>query len=254
LAGGAAALARALGGDGEPEEAAGPERGLAARLGAFVSTNGADPMRTFPFLLEAGGRERIAALLDGVPLPEGALDPDLPAAKGRLVWWHENLAAALDATGFCAFSAAGLLSDGALDLDGLAARLDPEAGARPGRALLERGAALVELRREVARRLGRAQRPPPPELARPGLLPEYERWRALGWAAAAGEPSAGAPVPAPERPPGGGAAGVLVLRADGPLARRLGVELRLELGGPRRLGKLLAELGAERGAALVRDG
>jgi aldehyde:ferredoxin oxidoreductase/sulfur carrier protein ThiS len=253
LAGGAAALARALGAPaGEPEEAAGPERGLAARLGAFVSTNGADPMRTFPFLLEAGGRERIAALLDGVPLPQGALDPDLPAAKGRLVWWHENLAAALDATGFCAFSAAGLLSDGALDLDGLAARLDPEAGPRPGRELLERGAALVELRREVARRLGRAQRPPPPELAGPGLLPEYERWRALGWAAAAGEAAAAPAPPAPQRAAGAG--GVLLLRSAGPLARRLGAELRLELAGPRRLGELLAELGAERGAALVRDG
>ena len=256
LAEGAAALARALGvGRAEPVEAAGPERGLAARLGAFISTNGADPMRTFPFLIEAGGGERLARLLAGVPLPEGALDPDQPAGKGRLVWWHENLAAALDATGFCAFSAAGLLSDGALDLDGLAARLYPDAGERPGRALLERGAALVGLRRELAERLGRAPRRPPPELAGRGLFPEYERWRALGWAAAEVEDGVGAAAPpAAAGARRGGAPGVLVLRTVGPLARRLGAEVRLELAGPRPLGELLGELGAERGAALVRDG
>lgn len=263
LAGGAAALARALGLDAEPEEAAGPERGLAARLGAFVSTNGADPMRTFPFLLEAGGRERLAALLGGVPLPPGAEDPDLPAGKGRIVWWHENLAAALDATGFCAFSAAGLLGDGVLDLDGLGAHLlQPPEGERerPGEVLLAHGEVLVRLRHELARRLGRPPRPPPPELSLPGLAGEYARWRALGLRA--GDPAepgeeAGAALAAPAAPAetaAEAAEGELVLRPAGPLARLLGAELRVALAGPRPLALVLAELGTERGAALVRDG
>src|SRR5690606_5121489 len=128
------------------------------------------------------------------------------------------LVAALDASGFCAFSAAGLLSDGTMGLDALAARLHPAGpgGPRPrGRALVAWGHALVGVRRELARRLGRRPSAPPEDLRGPGLFEEYERWGAHGFAAA----------DAPGSPPApGGASGA---RRAGAADRAPAGELRL---------------------------
>ncbi len=178
---GAAALARELGCEDELPaargEAAALEGGLAAVLGQCVSSNGADPMRTFPFLMEAGGRARMEALLGDVSLPPGAEDPGGPAGKGRLVWWHENLIAAVDVTGFCAFSAAGLLADGLCDVDGLASWILAEGG-----DLLALGAEVVAFRRELNRCWGAPEETERPAWARdaldqPGMLDEYLAWR-----------------------------------------------------------------------------
>ena len=134
---------------------------MAARLGRLVGTGGSDPMRSFPFLLEAGGPERVSAVT-GIDLPETVLDPERPEGKGALVWWHENLVAAVDLVGFCAFSTAGLLADGVRTLDELAGSLLPQAlrvgpawsTASPGAALLAAGASLVVARQLVDRALG----------------------------------------------------------------------------------------------------
>jgi hypothetical protein len=277
LAGGADAVARALAeagtergrrpaGAGWAREADGVERGPAAGLGAFVSTNGADPMRTFPFLLEAdGARLRALTAATGLVLPAGAEDPDSPVGKGRIVWWHERLVAALDTAGFCAFSAAGLLADGALDLDGLARCL----GHADGRALLAHGHATVGLRRELARRWEGGPRELPAELANLWAeLADYERCCEDPRAALAppeARPGAGAP-PADDDGAGGvdpaGAAprredareGVALLRPSGPLARRLGAELAVALDRPRPLAAVLGELPPEARTALLRDG
>jgi aldehyde:ferredoxin oxidoreductase len=199
LRGGTSALARQLGLEGraalDQGEAAPREGNLAALLGRTVSTGGADPMRSFPFLVGASGRERLARLCASLgPLPPGAEDPHDPAAKGRLVAWHEDVVAAVDATGFCAFSTAGLLADGLVDLDGLARWLLPDGSANedpawaalaPGERLLALGANLVLARREIDRRLAeRGGGPPAVEghderLALPGMLEEYRRWRGL---------------------------------------------------------------------------
>lgn len=159
-----------------------PESDLAALLGQCVTPGGADPMRSFPFLAQAGTRERIAALLE-LPLPPGTEDPTDPAGKGRLVWWHENLVAGVDATGFCAFSTAGLLADGLARLDELAEWILPEAlrapaDGAPGRRLLAAGATLALLRRDLNRSFGAAPDQDRPVWARaaleqPGMLAEY---------------------------------------------------------------------------------
>lgn len=160
LAGGAAAAAAAL---GLPPlarargEAARASADPTQRLAEASSARGSDPMRTFAFLLGAGADPaRVHALLPG--LPPGATDPRSPAGKARLVAWHEAFVSGLDALGFCAFSAAGLLGDGLADLDALARALLPRswrawiAGAsraRPGELLLAGGAAVGTLCREL---------------------------------------------------------------------------------------------------------
>jgi hypothetical protein len=110
------------------------------------------------------------------------------------VWWHENFVSAVDATGFCAFSAAAVLSDGLLNLDALAGEILPEAwrdGAEhggDGERLLAAGAQLVDLFHAGNARLGAPVAALPPwaevELAREGMLDEYESLRA----AAAAQP------------------------------------------------------------------
>jgi aldehyde:ferredoxin oxidoreductase len=189
-----------------------PGLDLAALLGQCVSARGADPLRSFPFLVADGsGRERLLELLaqSRAPwesLPEGAEDPFSPTAKGRLVWWHENLSAALDLCGFCAFSAGSLLADGVLDLDQLALRIAPAAiaadrdfASQPGPALLRAGEELVGAQRRLNRLWGWSPERDRPAWARatleqPGLLDEYESLRearALG--------AAGPLTPSPER-------------------------------------------------------
>jgi hypothetical protein len=130
-------------------------------------------MRTFAFLLEGGvPRERAQKLLAPLELTGRGLDPADSAEKGRLVWWHENFVAGLDSTGFCAFSAAGVLADGVMELGELAARLLGEgAGAEPADELLARGASLCLLAREL---MGDLVTPPAAALAGP-----WDEYRAL---------------------------------------------------------------------------
>jgi aldehyde:ferredoxin oxidoreductase len=232
---GAAGAARALGVAPEPEQRAaeGADRGLAARLGTFVAGNGADPMRTFPFLLEAGpGRLRA---LTGLALAPGAEDPLDPAGKGSIVWWHERFVAALDAAGFCAFSAAGLLADGELDLEAFAGVL----GAADGAELIALGDAIVAVRRELAARWGRAPGAVPDELA--AMYAEY-----LACGASARPTGAFRSSPAAQAEPAaaaaelGSARGDVRLRLSGPLARKLGDEVSVELERPQPWGDVLA--------------
>lgn len=162
---------------------------LATLLALQVSSRGSDPMRVQPFLadLAATGATagRVARLIAPLALPEGAEDPLDSRGKGRLVWWSENVALALDASGACAFSGAGLLADGVLDLDGLARLVAPQAmpemhGPGAGRHFLAMGAALASLARSGAPRRAAADDSP---LLAPGMLPEYERLRgdSLAW-------------------------------------------------------------------------
>ena len=191
---GSAALARELGLEHEHFDAQGqsarPEGSLASVLGQVVSTGGNDPLRAFPFTVA-----------------RGRFDPREPAGKGRLVAWHEDLAAALDLSGFCGFSAAGLLVDGVLDLDELAAWILPELASdqalaatreaepgdapgdqaapgsdpSPGAVLLEAGRCLVLARRRFNESLGLAGGLAPDDLPAwsrgallaPGMLDEY---------------------------------------------------------------------------------
>lgn len=270
-------------------QAVGPESGHAAILGQCVTPNGSDPMRSFPFLLEAGGRGPLEALLAPVELPAGAEDPDRPAGKGRLVWWHENLVAAVDMTGFCAFSAAGLLSDGITDLDELADWILPAALAtedEPGARLLAAGASLSLARRALERRYGAPAEVDRPAwarelLGRPGMLEEYYACRGLGpdggptrtaWerlgsevlaapvarlgAGDAGD-AGGATRPEPSADPAPRGGGEVTVRASGPLAERLGAESRHRLAAPLPLAAFLAslDLPAASGAPSVyRDG
>ncbi len=203
LALGAQGLAQRLGLEGEAQLARGqatrPEPLLAARLAQHVLVGAPDPMRATPFPSELGARW--LELCAELELPAKAGDPSSPAGKGRLVWWHENALAAIDASGFCAFSASALLADGLCTLDELAlqilpsALLGPELDAEwaelaPGERLLAAGASIALLRRALDEGLAAqstdahadpARDAPldPPELAHPDLAPEYRRWRGL---------------------------------------------------------------------------
>jgi hypothetical protein len=221
-------------------------------------------------------------------VPDGALDPRDPVAKGRFVWWHENLMAAIDMTGFCAFSAAGLLADGLCSLDELAAWIAPRAlsaaHGSPGRRLLAAGASLSILERALnqAWRRGDALRAPAGELREraswlgalwdhPGMWPEYARLRGLDasgapahetWERLADEsildvglplddaqPNRAADDP-PERRPGR-----VTLRAAGPLARALGRQSTVDTALPAPLRDvLLAASPKEAPIELVRGG
>ncbi len=281
LAGGAGALARELGLEQQLREARGlsarPVSSLAGVLGQCVCTRGADPMRAFPFLAESGGdTEGLAALLAPLELSEQAFDPRSPSEKGRLVWWHENLAAMIDATGFCAFSAAGLVADGLWDLDRLARELAPAGCGHTGRGLLAAGATLVLLQRELEELLSRDERRDLPawaaeQLSLPGMYDEYAALRGLdadGRVSAAARallgseelldlgvrglaPRAGAPA---QQGRGEPRPGEVLLRSYGSLSSALGGERREACALPIQVRALLEQLAAERpgSAELIR--
>lgn len=219
----------------------GPARALAplprvdsvGRLALRVSGRGADPLRAFPFLTEAGpGRLRtVATELEGLRVREGP-DEGADLDEGLVVGWHEDLSTALDALGFCAFSAAALLADGVLDLDALARALVPELAGdpAPGSRLRRWGAALAR----TAHRARHAWGAPFAEDLEADLatgLARYRAWRGLdptgavlpedqALALSVEAPAARPPVRRHEAPAGGRPAAVLVV-ARGALGAEL---------------------------------
>jgi len=285
IAGGSSALARELGVDAPLTRggAARADSDLASLLGQCISTRGADPMRTFAFLAaDVPDRARLARLVAPWSLPTHAEDPRNPAGKGRLVAWTESFLAVVDATGFCAFSAAALLADGIVDLDELARWIAPEAVrldlGEDGRALLAAGATIALLQRDLARTHGASADDDRPHFAaahldRPGMLDEYRRFRgldadgsptdaarrAVGTLAVLdlhGELADVAASPSPIRPTVARRRGHVVLRATGPLGLALGSPRRVELDLPASLVEVLDAAGAAHPGArswLVRD-
>ena len=151
-------VARGLrpGSDVEPASALMPGD-LAARVGVAFAARGPEPLRSLsvfghsvsghsafgPEPTDAGGQE--------VPAPwardlrVAGLTGDAEFDAGVIAHWHECYSAALDVTGFCAFSASALLADGVLTLDQLSERVP---FSTRGRDWLSAGAAVVALHRE----------------------------------------------------------------------------------------------------------
>ena len=246
-------------------EAVRPRHGLGGALAGEVAARGAEPMRTFAFLLEGGvPRARAQALVAPLKLSNRGLDPMDPAEKGRLVWWHENFVAGIDSTGFCAFSAAGALADGVIELEELAGELlGVPASRQATEALLATGASLTLLALEVSG--GSAPRSPQTRgMEEPweeywrlrgvdeegGILPEVAARIAtpevLLWEQAAG-------VLEPEVPLSGSSegAGEVSFAAGGELGRALGGTVALSMNLPATLSEALEALTAER--PLVRE-
>jgi aldehyde:ferredoxin oxidoreductase len=255
-------------------------RGLsgAMALAQWSSSGGSDPMRAFPFLeqQDAPRDER------GWPRFE-----DLPTR----LWWHQNLVAALDVSGFCAFAAAGLLADRVLALEEFAARLWPAQLPQTQGSAADRfiglGAALIERRRALDARLGAAQAEPPAglfaaeDLAALELLrgrglpaldsdaPEFGLWsvpRALPLAGPGGPrrplgtPRSGPALASAAAPGEAARPGRVELFALGPLGRALGRALpggQLGRPLPASLAEVLASAAAldeELAARLLREG
>jgi len=156
-------------------EAARPRHGVGGVLALLVAGRGAEPMRTFAFLLEGGvPRERAQALLHPLTVTARGLDPADQAEKGRLVWWHENFVAGVDATGFCAFSAAGVIADGVMDLGALAAQLlELQEESAAAESLLSVGASVTLLALEVTGGASSA------ELRARGMGESWDEYRSL---------------------------------------------------------------------------
>ncbi len=251
---GPAHLARALG-LGELHRAAKgasvrPDDNLAALLGQCVSSRGGDSMRTFPFQSFDAARMREWCARGGFELAPQAFDPLAPEGKGLLVAWHEDWSNALDALGFCSFSAAALLCDGVLELDELERVVAPHLVARDGAgALLRMGAEISLAQRDLnaAWGVGREDERPAwarDRLDRAGMLPQYEEVRRAqregrwDWRrAVAGVAPSAAASSAELR-----ARGTVRLRCVGAAAAAIGRESELELELPCTAGDLIAEL------------
>lgn len=121
-----AALALRKGSDVEPISAHMPGD-LASRVGVAFAARGPEPLRSLSVF---------------------GLKPtdDAEFNAGVMAHWHECYSAAVDVTGFCAFSASALLADGVLTLEELSARVPFRA---TGRDWLAAGAAVAALHREI---------------------------------------------------------------------------------------------------------
>jgi len=246
-------------------EAVRPRQGLGGALAQEVAARGAEPMRTFAFLLEGGvPRARAQRLVAPLELSRRGLDPKDPTEKGRLIWWHENFVAGIDSTGFCAFSAAGALADGVMELEELAGELLGEPASRlVAEELLARGASLCLLAREVSG-AGATGKP-----SQDDLLEPWEEYRALRGLDAEGAvlPEAAVSVGGPEvlrwehAVPSGGSvalsrpvaqgAGEVSFSGSGEVGRALGGTVVVPLEFPVTMGVALEALTREREA--VRD-
>lgn len=91
---------------------------LAAQVGVLASPRGPEPLRSLSVFGMAAERE----------VPGLATTGDAAVDAGRLARWHGAFASALDVSGFCAFSGAGLLADGVVTLEDLARSLAPAGG------------------------------------------------------------------------------------------------------------------------------
>ena len=256
-------------------QSARPDLDLASLLGQCVSSNGADPMRSFPFATGDGlDRERLQRLFGDLDLPAGTEDGRDPRGVGRLVWWHENFVAAVDAAGFCSFSAGSLISDHVVELGELARWLAPPtlADECSAEGFLNLGATVVGLRRELAMSWGAGLGEEWPEWAREalhraGVLDEYCEARGLDERGALGErarealklsqlysygvdalaardarePTSTKEIATPPEPEVQ-AVGQVSLRASGPLGERLGRRVELELVLPDSSERVLARL------------
>ncbi len=189
---------------------------LAAEVGQALAVRGPEPLRSLSILGLAGARaEQLIA-----PLPWSG-NPERDA--GTLAFWHECVAAAVDVTGFCSFSAAGLLADGLMGLPELAEALGLEgAGGASAAEFLRVGASHLALHREL---LGEELAVPADLRARhPAAVEAYRAARDLDLGGAPSSAGDGA-QPAPgrtrsaETPSEGG--GTLTVLARGPLGSRL---------------------------------
>jgi aldehyde:ferredoxin oxidoreductase len=236
-----------------------PDDNLASLLGQCVSSRGGDSMRAFPFaafdpaLLAAWGAG------GGFEWPAGALDPRSSAGKGLVVAWHEDWSNALDALGFCSFSAAALLTDRVLSLAELERVLAPELVACDGAgALLRLGAELTLAQRELNARWGareRDERPPwaREKLEQEGVWPQYaavrEAQRAGRWSYGPVDFATPDEDGAQERPAEERRLGRVTLRFVGALAGELGREVALETPLECRVAELLERVARLRAVA-----
>lgn len=192
---------------------------LAARVGALASARGPEPLRS----LSVFGPEDARAAEAVAPLPWSGGE-DRAADVASLAHLHGAFAAALDMAGFCAFSAAGLVADGVLSLDEVAARIAPPAGWWEGAsdrlAMLRAGEAHLARHRRMG-----AQGTAPPEGADGELRRAVARAQELeSGGAFRSRSSAGGsrrPSPAGEASLAGDGVAVTVL-ARGLLGLRLG--------------------------------
>lgn len=274
-------LGRAARGGVEPTEcsdlarrraAAARARSVATELGILASARGADRLRSFPFLVDdAAGRAVAERIVAPLALGARACDPTSPEDKGVLAWWHESFSAAVDASGFCAFSAASLLLDGVCTLEELARWIAPASvreGAVEGELALELlalGASSALVARAIGRELGTGALASTAELALAvpelgGALAEHARafgldadggpsaraWSALGTRelvdAVVARPRATSPAACErivER-----SLGRVLVRGHGALSARLGATRELALPLPARVADVLAALDA----------
>lgn len=256
---GPAELARALGLEELHRSAKGasvrPDDNFASLLGQCVSSRGGDSMRTFAFQSFDATQLREWCARGGFELAPEAFDPRDPRGKGLLVAWHEDWSNALDALGFCSFSAAALLCDGVLEFAELERLVAPELVARDGEgALLRLGAELSLAQRELNASWGASASDERPawaqeRLDQPGMLPQYlavrsaqlaGRWDWRGASTLAhGAASSGA-TGSPK--PSGATRGRVRLRCVGAVAAALGRELEFELELPCAVCELLERL------------
>lgn len=237
---------------------------LAAEVGQALAVRGPEPLRSLSILGLDG--ERARGMI--APLPWSG---DRERDAGTLAFWHECVAAAVDVSGFCSFSAAGLLADGVMGVSELGESLgiEPEGGSSSAAVLLRSGARHLALHREL---LGAEAAIPGDLLERhPAAVEAYLAARdgqvdggLVGGDLSCGKdrgPAAdGAPVEAPVRPRA--VTGPLTVVARGLLGARLaghpgvvrgeaagpaGDEVRVELAAPATgwtAVELLAELAA----------
>ena len=223
--------------------AGGSQEDLASRVGSLLAARGPEPMRSL-------------ALFG----PRAAT----PEEHGTLAYWNTCFAAAIDLSGFCAFSAAGLIADDVVSLAELAVEIAPPAG-WPGAE--EVGPALAMMRTGEAHaarhlRMGGGGR----VISSPGGIDRasvdsdgrVDREVARAGAAYVAAMRSGV-TETPPRPAPAGKRGAptrtvpsdseisIVVRASGPLARRIGCdtatgELSLELPGGSTVQSLLEHL------------